>query len=141
MKQICPEAPITAYKRDSNLQDILVHKKHNRVLDRNKPNKCNKCAICKHITSKTKFTKNDRTFIFNQHINCKTSNLVYGIYCNKCNDVNCVGETGTTIYERFQNHISSVKRGGNNPLGDHYMEKGHNIENLEICVFGENQGQ
>ena len=27
MKHIFPQAPITAYKRDSNLQDILVHKK------------------------------------------------------------------------------------------------------------------
>ena len=95
-------------KTGLKLQDILVHKKQNKVLDRNNDNKCKKCSICEHITSKIKFTKSDKTFTFNQHINCKTSNIVYGIYCNKCNEINYVGETGTTIYERFQNHISSM---------------------------------
>ena len=140
MKEIFPDAPITAYKRDSNLQDILVHKKHNKVLDRNNDSKCKKCSICKHITSKINFTKNDKTFTFNQHINCKMSNIVYGIYCNKCDEINYVGQTGTTIYERFQNHISSMKRTDNNPIESHYRDKRHSVQNLEIVCLEKIRG-
>ena len=37
MKQIFTEAPIVAFKRNKNLQDILVHKKHNNLFF-SKPN-------------------------------------------------------------------------------------------------------
>ena len=38
MKQIFTEAPILAFKRDTNLQSILVHKKHNNLFF-SKPNR------------------------------------------------------------------------------------------------------
>ena len=40
---------------------------------------------------------------------CKTTNLIYAIYCNKCETIVYVGETGTTLYERFQ-HLLAIKK-------------------------------
>ena len=85
MKEIFPQAPITAFRRDQNLQDILIHRKHNKIIQKTRNNKCEKkCAICKYITTQTQFNINQHNFQFNQHMTCKTTNLIYGIYCNKC---------------------------------------------------------
>ena len=43
-------------------------------------------------------------------ISCKTTNLVYGISCQICGEIVYVGETGTTLYSRIQNHLSIIRR-------------------------------
>jgi hypothetical protein len=53
MKEIFPNPPIAAFRRDNNLQDILVNKKHNKPFFQ-KPNSCapcrsKKCAICPYV--------------------------------------------------------------------------------------------
>ena len=63
-----------------------------------------------------KFHKDETTFSVNQYKNCATSKMGYEVYCNACKDVNCAGETGTIIYEKFH-HISSMKCNDNGPIG------------------------
>ena len=135
MKTIFPEAPLTAYRRDANLQDILVHMKHRRIFAQT-PTKCQKkCAICKYITQDITFNHHNTTYTFNTEINCKTSNLIYGIKCHRCEMILYVGETGTTIYERFQNHISSIKRKQDHPVSEHFNTPDHKLEHLTIiCI-------
>ncbi|KAH3815624.1 hypothetical protein DPMN_144152 [Dreissena polymorpha] len=53
MKEVFSEPPLVAFRRDCNLQDILVHKKHNRIFFR-KPNMsgpcgAQRCAICPYM--------------------------------------------------------------------------------------------
>ena len=135
MKTIFPEAPITAYKRAANLQDILVHKKHCRIFAQIQAKCQKKCAICKYITQDTTFHHQNTKYTFNTDINCKTSNLIYGIKCHRCEMILYVGETGTTIYERFQNHISSIKRKQDHPVAEHFNTPDHELEHLTIiCI-------
>ena len=52
MSQIFKDPPLTAFRRDSNLKDILVHSKHKKMLEK-EPIKCKSCVICKIITDTT----------------------------------------------------------------------------------------
>ena len=81
MKSVFPKAPITAFKRDTNLEDMLVHKKHNVQMPTGQHKKCEKkCAVCPFIRQELETKTGSVTFSFNNHIGCKSQNLVYGIY-------------------------------------------------------------
>jgi len=43
-----------------------------------------------------------------------------------------VGETGTTLYERCQNHISSIRRHTDQPVAVHFNLAAHTVNSLEI---------
>ena len=64
---------------------------------------------------------------YDKTIGCKSSNLVYGIWCSKCSKVVYVGQTGDKVYTRMQNHLSSIrfKRDGRIPVSRHFTERGH----------------
>ena len=134
MQSVFPQAPITAFRRDTNIGDILVHAKHKSIFERNNITKCQKCAICTYISDEHEHIFKGRQYTFNR-INCKTSNLVYAIKCRQCEEVMYVGETGTTIYERFQNHISCIKRVITNPITDHFTGRDHSVGDLEIICL------
>ena len=92
MANIFKDPPLAAFRRDSNLRDILVHSKHKQLFER-EPTKC-KCVICKLMTDTTTHEINGKQYTF-KLINCKTANIVYGIRCKECKRVLYVGETGT----------------------------------------------
>lgn len=81
---IFPSAPVIALCRDNNLQDIPVHKKHNRMFF-NKPNKCNprgkNYAFCPHLQKTLTFCNSEgKERVRNYYnINCKSVNVVYAI--------------------------------------------------------------
>ena len=114
MTQVFAEPPMAAYRRDANLQDILVHSKHRRMFESNRQpgtQQCGKsCAICQYmLESKDKVVEEANNMRFLDSITCKSANVIYGIICKECRKVVYVGETGNTIYERFQNHISNIR--------------------------------
>ena len=137
LKKVFRQPPMAAYRRDANLQDILVHGKHRKMFEKTgKPGtqQCGKsCAICRHMhetnTNEVTEAKNMR---FLDRIDCKSSNIIYGIPCKHCKKVVYVGETGTTLYERFSNHISSIRRNKDEPIANHFNGQGHKIDDLKI---------
>jgi len=103
MKQVFPEVPLVAFRRDSNLQDILVHKKHNRQFF-NQGNSCGpcgakRCAVCPYIVAADTFTSAEGvTYKVRNKITCKSTNVVhvYAVFCKRCDEYVYVGETGDT---------------------------------------------
>jgi len=60
IKQVFPKVPLVAFRRDSNLQDILVNKMLNRQFF-NQGNSCGpcgakRCAVCPYIVAADTFT-------------------------------------------------------------------------------------
>ena len=102
MMKIFLEAPITAYRRDTNIQDILVHSKYNKIFRQETKTegtyKCGKkCAVCEYLNVGIEhITLDNRCFICNA--------LIYG------------GETGNKLYERFQNLLKSIRRKDSQPI-------------------------
>ena len=104
LKNVFPNTSILSFRRDTNLQDILIHKKHNNMFFR-KPNKsepCGKnCALCPYLQDTDKFhDTNGKQYSVRNYINCKSVNVVYAIFCIKCDKIVYVGETGDTLYQR-----------------------------------------
>ena len=60
---------------------------------------------------------------------------MYGIYCDKCRDILYVGETGTAIYDRMANHLSSVRQGKDEPIPMHFSGEDHNISQFKWFVI------
>jgi len=71
---------------------------------------------------------------YDKTIGCKTSNLVYGIWCAKYTKMVYVVQTGDTIYKRTQNHLSTIRcnREGRIPVTMHFSEGGHSEEDFRV---------
>lgn len=135
MKEIFPKDPIVAYKRGSNLKDLLVHQKTRRAIGSRGRQDCGGgCAICKVFYAGETVPGAGGVVHYDKTIGCKTSNLVYGIWCVQCSKVVYVGQTGDTIYRRVQNHLSSMRRNreGRIPVNRHFSEKGHSTDDFRV---------
>ena len=135
LKKIFRKDPMVAYKRGSNLKDLLVHRKTRKALGTRGRQDCGGgCVICKVFYEGDTVPGAERSLHYDRTIGCKTSNLVYGIWCAKCSKVVYVGQTGDTVYKRMQNHLSSIrcKREGRIPVNRHFTEGGHNEEDFRV---------
>ena len=114
MKKVFNQPPIVSFRRDKNIKDILVHRKHNLQFY-NKQNGCKRCwkncALCKYLLESTTFEDNGRhTFMIQVNINCKSIGVIYWIFCTKCNRNIYVGQTGDTLYQRMLLTSQKYKR-------------------------------
>ena len=95
------------------------------------------CCICKLMykqeDSPIQGPRTEGTCTYDRTIGCKSRNVIYGIFCEVCNCVIYVGETGGPLYQRIQNHLSSIrcKRTGMEVAG-HFNECGHRISNVKV---------
>lgn len=136
MKEVFPDVPIVAFRRDSNIQDILVHKKHNAIFF-SKPNKCEpcrkSCALCPYLQDTNIFRDNNGTvYHVRNYVNCKSSNVVYAIFCKKCDKFVYVGETGDTLYQRQLLNFSLIRRKKEDPVALHFNSTGHRLEHFRV---------
>ena len=128
-----------AYRRGTNLRDILVHKKTKRLarLDDKREGGCGKnCSVCKVM-----YRQQDRirgpggkhtcTCTYDKTIGCKSRNVIYGVFCEVCECVVYVGETGGVLYQRIQNHLSSI-RCSRMDVGLHFNNVGHHLSNAKF---------
>ena len=72
---------------------------------------------------------------FDRTIGCRSSNVIYGIWCAKCKIVCYVGETGDNLYARTQNHLSSIRAHSPAvclPVRMHFREHNHSIDDAWV---------
>ena len=135
-REIFKKPPLTSYRRDTNIRDMLIHSKHRKMFEYEKAGThvCDKrCAMCKHMEVGETFSDvSQNKYVTNEHIDCKSTNVVYGIKCKKCNQLVYVGETGVTVYERFQNHLTTIKGKSDEPVPNHFSNHGHVLEDVRI---------
>ena len=145
-KEVYPKPPLTAYKRQRNIRNVLIRAK---VFTRNGQRvkrsitgmkKCNKpCSICPFVLEgKNIKTKNNSfTWKIRNSVNCETSNITYMIKCDKerCDQV-YVGESEKSLRERMLHHKSDIlTKNITKPVSLHFNSPGHNIGNLKVTVI------
>lgn len=59
------------------------------------------------------------------HIDCKSSNVVYGVFCKKRNKIVYVGKTEVTLYQRHVLNISLIRKETNDPVAMHFYTNSH----------------
>ena len=118
---------ISAYKRNKNLQDLLVHA---TLKDTNVKTRETRCDA--HFTS-LPFVRNEHT---DQEapvwgvFSLESSNIVYMIRCNLCNKV-YVGQTKNKLKDRLKQHLYHINRGSTETeLYAHFQ--GHDVIHLKI---------
>ena len=145
LTEIFPAPPIVAFRRDKNLKEILIHKKHNNLFYKrgNGCEPCGKnCALCKRIIQDDKFYGTDGTeYKIQGSINCKTANLIYAIRCRKCEKTVYVGQTGDTFYQRMLLNFSMIRTKKHETVAEHFNSKGHSVDDFQVIgiekIFGE----
>ena len=112
-RDVFKHPPIVAYRRTSNLRDILVKAQLPAVTAPNSTNlppgsfRCGQdCATCPYITNGLKhytFSSTGETRNITSHITCNTKNLIYMVQCNRCH-LQYIGETKRRLKDRFNEH-------------------------------------
>lgn len=107
-----------SFRRQENLKDILVHKKHNKLFYRQKHGTdiCHKkkCALCPYMKKSVQFQDNQgKVYSTKGEINCTTENVIYGVQCEKCNKLVYVGETMNSLYKRHLQNFSRIRNNEN----------------------------
>ena len=114
-----------------------MYKKHNNLFFK-KGNLCEpcgakKCILCKFVVKTSQFEDNNGcTFQVKNYINCKSRNVVYGIFCKKCDKIVYVGETGDSLYQRHVLNVSLIRRETNDPVATHFNSGVHTVEDYNI---------
>ena len=151
-KDIFPEPPLISFRRCRSLKDLLVSSRVNPQ-NANQPvnipdkpqtetgsNKCNakKCCVCPYMQNTKHFssTSTGQKYYIPQHINCKSSWVIYLITCKKCQK-QYIGKTTTTLYTRFNNTRSDIRKYNTNkrkeiPIAAHFNLSQHKMEDMTL---------
>ena len=91
MKQVVLNPPLMAYRRPKNLNDLLFRatlKPPEQIYEGTRQCERLCCKTCAHIKMGIRFssTVTSEKFRARTTVNCKTSNVVCLIVCNKCNE-------------------------------------------------------
>ncbi|XP_045178135.2 uncharacterized protein LOC123538232 [Mercenaria mercenaria] len=140
MKHIFSDTPIVAYRRDTNISDLLVHGKTNKVMKQYqtgdlKPRCYGKCVVCemidkgRHNNDKAIAARIERTQT------CQAWNLVYGINCIQCDKIVYIGETSRSLKERLREHEADIRLKRTKPVAEHFNTPGHSIGDVGVSVL------
>ena len=78
----------------------------------------------------------------NRRIDCLTTNVVYKIWCNKCDDFLYIGMTTRRFCDRVQEHRSYIYaaisgKAIDQPAGVHFSQPGHDARNMIAIAIEE----
>lgn len=140
---------ITAYSNGPNLHQKLIrsdlktvgansaHKntKNDPTQNQNITLRCanTKCKACNYLTEGKYFksTKNLQKFTIRGRLTCKSANVIYLITCKNCRK-QYVGETGRSIKDRINDHLSAIRLKKPTPVGSHFNLCGHKISDFTL---------
>ena len=134
-KEIFPQPPLVAYRRDRNVRDTFVH-----TADRSQPgprvgtSPCthNRCRTCDYISRDSTLQGPQCAITIKDAFNCQSSGLVYAISCRRCSAV-YIGETGRTLRERFGEHLRSIEKSlPGFPVAEHFNSNGHALQDVQV---------
>ena len=148
LKELFPARPLVAYRRDTNLRDLLVH---SRLLSSSANNStpgthpCGqpRCKVCPHVSSITNIRGPKGEFTVRRHFTCQSTNVIYAVICRLCSDralFMYVGETYRTLAARSDEHLRSARLGYDNQVGNHFQLPGHCANDVLICCIWRNAG-
>lgn len=124
---------IIAYRRNDNLQDILVKAKLPALIPTKKP----KIPSFFHQKEFVRNQFNKRIFHIPHNLPPQTANCVYLIFCTKCKK-QYVGETSNSINQRMWQHKNNIlhHKELHTPLVAHFIR--HNWDSLKIMILEHN---
>ena len=96
--------------------------------------KCKTCDVLYTGSSFTSLTKKSYHTSSFDDINCKTSNVIYGITCSHCGLI-YVGETQGQLNKRISGHRYQIVNNGKQLLFQHFDLPNHSILSMGVIVI------
>jgi hypothetical protein len=138
VRDIFNSKPVVAFKRPTNLQDILVHSKmQTRNISTGQVLKCDRprCSHCNHITESNKFVS---TIFSTQHqikqdLTCSSTDVIYLITCKKCKK-QYVGQTHQKCSMRMNSHKYDIKHYPDTltTVAEHFNSENHSLNDFSF---------
>ena len=126
-RDIFSTPPLVVFRRDKNLQDLLVHTKlncNNTSEPGTRPCERRNCQTCKHTLVTSNITCPKMTLKVNGSFTCNSRGVVYAIVCTKCQLV-YIGNTGRSLKTRLQEHLRDIRNQELKPVSIHFNSKHH----------------
>jgi hypothetical protein len=146
MKEVFPQPPLTAFKRQKNLRDMLIRAKvpePKRLYEKRSMKgmaKCgHSCTACPFIkTGKQVKIKRNAYWNINTKVNCESYNVIYMLECEKdnCTNNRYIGETGRLFKFRLSEHKGYIiNKDETQATGSHFNLPGHNLGHLKATIL------
>ena len=144
MRKAVPLPPIVGERKCPNLKKLLMPSSthsptHREDTDDAGCRGCGKkCVLCNlHLQTTRTFTSvvTNHRYNIQQKTSCTTSNVVYLLDCQRCKQVQYVGETGQTMKKRFHKHRSDINTKKDTLVARHFCEPSHSLTDLKCTVI------
>ena len=150
LKNKFQEKPIIAYKRNSNLKEIIGNNKilNNKVIRKKKAEQkhffwspCytrsdNLCCQQVEKTNVFKSYKTGQTYRIFHQLTCKKQAIIYLLQCRTC-FIQYVGKSGTNFNVRLYNHRKDSKKKDAILACTHFQKSNHSTR-CKICSYWTN---
>ena len=143
-KHIFTSSPLLAYRRDTNLKQLLVRSSLNP-----KPNGKHPCGhslwlTCEHTNPSDAISGPKNTFHIQHYFTYSSVCVIYSITCTKCSTL-CIGETCRQLSIRFGEHLRSAEEkkhlfpeyqdDDNINVAIHFNLPNHSIDDMGISAL------
>ena len=142
MLKAVPVEPVVGERNSKSLRNILMPSSLPPVsVPSNEAGcfKCNKkCIICTQHLKETKTFSSSRTsesFTIREKFNCDSQNIIYMLYCDKCEHNQYVGETKNSLKVRFYQHRSNINKNTGTLVTQHFNSPNHSLANMKCIVL------
>ena len=146
-KDIFPTTPMCVYRRDTNLQDILVHSTFSshpeQEQDGTFPCQRPRCRTCTFTGRTANINHANGVVHAKERHTCTTISVIYAITCRGCQAM-YIGETGHKLADRFGEHLRSVEgyhkypryQNSGFPVAEHFSQGSHNsISDMSVSMI------
>ncbi|KAJ8028402.1 hypothetical protein HOLleu_30622 [Holothuria leucospilota] len=138
LRPIFSKPPLHGRRQTPNLKSMLTSSSLPRGFDHTGNFKCRKprCQICNFINCEPSFRPPGNNFTIKlPNLTCDSHNVIYILYCTKCQLGNYVRETATPFRLRFNNNKKSIRdKWSGFPVAEHFNSPNHNIHDIN-CIL------
>ena len=128
------DLPLTAWRRDTNLKDKLVHTRERgvEVVAGSFPCDRSRCNTCRFIVNTDHVFGPKGSVVVTNRCIYTSVNIVYCISCLKCG-FSYVGSTVRRLGDRFVEHLRLTRQNNHNyPVSLHFNTNNHSIADMSV---------
>ena len=145
LKDVFEEPPLTAFRRQNNLRDMLIKSKvppppspYPQRETKGMARCGNSCPSCPYVLpGKTVKIDIERQWRIDKKVNCNTFNCIYMLQCTKENCKNrYIGQTGRFLRFRIADHKGYItNQVTSKATGAHWNQPGHSLADMKFTVL------
>ena len=145
LAEVFPKPPLTAFKRQRNLRDILIRAKVPKPVKIHKERqlkgmkKCGKsCVACPYILEGNVVKIGLKEWKINTKLNCNSYNVIYLLKCKKenCKERYYIGQTKNMFKNRVSDHKGYItKKKTEKSTGYHFSQPGYSLSDLTVTLL------